>query len=159
MNSYIKKCNLFPPPPTTNLHVEKTPALKTPFATQPSTSPWLPPTPRLGLPAPTAPKKQNQGRRFPLQHAQEKRRRKKKVNAMQRLHPFLLSHTRTDKMPKRQTRKKKGLKKPCWSFLPSHSLRGKKQNSVYIHDRLSNRRIREKTSSRNRRGFAALWDC
>ena len=137
-NSYIKKCNPFPPPSTTNLHVEKTPSLKASFPTQPSTSPSSLPTPYLNLPTPTAPRKQNQGQRFHLQHAQEKRRRKRKVNAMLKPHPSFLSHTCTDKMPKRQTRKKKQKKESLWPFLPSHSLREKNQNGVYIHDRLGN---------------------
>ena len=111
-NSYIKKCNPFPPPSTTNLHVEKTPSLKASFPTQPSTPPSSLPTPHLNLPTPTAPRKQNQGQRFPLQHAQEKRRRKRKVNAMLKPHPSFLSHTCTYKMPKRQTRKKKQKKNP-----------------------------------------------
>ena len=84
------------------------------------------------------------------------------MNAMLKPHPSFLSHTCTDKMPKRQTRKKKQKKNPFGHFLPSHSLREKKQIAfIYMIDLATrgNWRIWEKTSSRNRRGFAALWEC
>jgi len=137
MNSYIKKYNPFPPPPTANLHVEKTPSLKTPFPTQPSTSPRLPPAPHLNFPAPTAPKEQNQDRRFPLQHAQEKRRRKKSERYAKTTPILPQPHTHRQDAEKTDARKKS--KKTPLAVSAFSLLKRKKRNSVYIHDRLGNR--------------------
>lgn len=125
-NSYIKKCNPFPPPPTTNLHVEKIPSLKTSFPTRPSTSPQLPSHSPSQYPGTNRSRETKPGPALPSPARLRKTEEKRKVNAMLKPHPSFLSHTRTDKMLKRQTRKKKSKKESLWSFLPSHSLREKR---------------------------------
>lgn len=109
-NSYIKKCNPFPPPSTTNLHVEKAPSQSLlPYSTfnisqLPSYSPSQSPDTncsketKLGpaLPSPARPRKTKE---------EKKSERYAKT-------PSFLSHTCTYKMPKRQTRKKKQKKNP-----------------------------------------------
>ena len=136
-NSYIKKCNPFPPPSTIDLDIEKTPLIKPPslpysifnISQLPSHSPSQSPDtnrsketkPGPALPSPARPRKT------------EKKKSERYAKT-----PSFLSHTCTDKMPKRQTRKKQAKKESLWPFLPPHSLREKNQNGVYIHDRLGN---------------------
>lgn len=113
--------------PHTNLHVEKIPSLKTSFPTRPSTSPQLPSHSPSQYPGTNRSRETKPGPALPSPARLRKtKEEKRKVNAMLKPHPSFLSHTRTDKMLKRQTRKKKAKKESLWSFLPSHSLREKR---------------------------------